>query len=150
MIFLLLHFLQELLAEDRLCIMASNDTSQFPRPSDSPSKQIQNPSATSSTEPPQPQTVRFASVDQEIEPAHSIQSFSTLPSQNSSSDPQFIYDAQEEIRKLSQSLQSSQLQQRRMSHYAFEPVSLQTSRVSAALSCRLSRICVLSGVFCTT
>lgn len=90
-------------------------------------------SDTSSTKPSQPQTVRFASVNQEIEPSHSIQSLTTLPSNISISNPEFSPEAQEEIRKLSRSLQSSPLQQRRMNHFAFEPVSLPTSRVSKPL-----------------
>lgn len=111
--------------------MASKDISQSPRASDSASsQQRQGGSATSSAEPSQPQAVRFASVNQEIEPAHSLHSISTLPSQYSSSDAQFSPEAQEEIRNLSRSIQSSQLQQRRMTHFAFEPVSLPTSRVS--------------------
>lgn len=93
----------------------------------------QTPSKTSSTEPSQPQAVRFASVNQEIEPEHSIQSLSTLASNISISNPEFSPEAQEEIRNLSRSLQSSPLQQRRVNHFAFEPVSLPASRVSELL-----------------
>lgn len=118
-------------------------------------------SATSPTEPSQPQAVRFASVNQEIEPAHSIQSLSTVPSNISGGIPEFSPEAQEEIRNLSRSLQSSPLQQRRMNHFAFEPVSLPTSRVSESIfelvlkSCLFANqaLCVtawwcLYGVFC--
>lgn len=108
-----------------VCIMASqNDQGDLTQ------ENRQMSSDTSSKEPSQPQAVRFASVNQEIEPAHSIQSLSTLASNNSLSNPEFSPEAQEEIRNLSRSLQSSPLQQRRMNHFAFEPVSLPTSRVS--------------------
>lgn len=93
----------------------------------------QTPPKTSLTEPSQPQAVRFASVNQEIEPEHSIQSLSTLTSSTSISNPEFSPEAQEEIRNLSRSLQSSPLQQRRVNHFAFEPVSLPASRVSELL-----------------
>ena len=110
-----------------------NDESQITQRSDLTQENRNMSSDTSSTKPPQPQTVRFASVNQEIEPAHSIQSLTTLSSNISISNPEFSPEAQEEIRNLSRSLQSSPLQQRRMNHFTFEPVSLPTSRVSKPL-----------------
>ncbi len=74
-----------------------------------------------------PQAVRFASVNQEIEPAHSLQS-DTQASDNSILDQQLSPQQREEIRTLTNSLHQSHLQQRRMSNYAFEPVSLPVSR----------------------
>lgn len=81
-------------------------------------------------EPQQPQTVRFASVDLEIEPAQIIQSITTLSSRDGLVNPEFSSQAQEEIRALSKNLQNSHLQQRRLNRFGFEPVSLPTSRVS--------------------
>lgn len=107
-----------------------NDESQITQRSDLTQE---NRELSSETKPSQPQTVRFASVNQEIEPAHSIQSLTTLPSNTSISNPEFSPEAQEEIRNLSRSLQSSPLQQRRINHFTFEPVSLPTSRVSKPL-----------------
>ena len=72
------------------------------------------------------QAVRFASVNQEIEPAYSLQSVDTLaPDEQRALSP----EAHAEIRNLSRTLQESHLQHRRMSHFAFEPVSLPVSRV---------------------
>ncbi len=77
--------------------------------------------------PTHPQAVRFSSVSQEIEPVYSLQSPLT---QNSNIDQEFISsEAREEIRNLSRNLQKSPLQQRRMSHFGFEPVSLPVSRL---------------------
>lgn len=82
-----------------------------------------HPSPSSSENTLQPQAVRFASVNQEIEPAHSFQSFTTL------SNADLSPEAQEEIRNLAKGLHNSHLQQRRMSNFAFEPISLPASRV---------------------
>ena len=72
--------------------------------------------------------VRFASVNQEIEPERIQQSEISPPiveeSQLSPSPK-----AQEELRSLALSLQRSQLQESRFQHFAFEPVSLPPSRV---------------------
>jgi hypothetical protein len=64
--------------------------------------------------------VRFASVNEEIAPSETLQD---LDSHNITADG----DAQ--LKQLSESLQGSHLQERRMSQFAFEPVSLPTSRV---------------------
>ena len=86
-------------------------------------------SGASSVGPPQTQqAVRFASQRQEIEPVHSLQSASPFPSQNPEFGQEVSTEAWEEIKKLSNNLQKSPLQQRRMSHFAFEPVSLPVSR----------------------
>lgn len=65
-------------------------------------------------------TVRFASANEEIEP---------VPLDNNESIPPRSQQEELSIKELSQSLQSTQLQGRRMSHFAFEPVSLPASRV---------------------
>jgi hypothetical protein len=68
-------------------------------------------------------TVRFASVNEEIEPAKTLED---------SSRPSGADEAT--LKELSKTLQNTQLQGRRMSHFAFEPVSLPASRVRL-LSC---------------
>jgi hypothetical protein len=68
-------------------------------------------------------TVRFASVNEEIAPDNQTALDFSLPAQG-----ERVIDDQR-IRELSQSLQGSHLQGRRMSHFAFEPVSLPASRV---------------------
>ncbi|KAL8832053.1 MAG: hypothetical protein Q9191_000507 [Dirinaria sp. TL-2023a] len=86
------------------------------------------PSAGSQVPPSQP-AVRFASKDQEIEPSHSLQTSATMASEKSQKDTEISPEAQEEIRSISRGLHNSQLQQRRLSNFAFEPVSLPVSRV---------------------
>ncbi|KAL8952353.1 MAG: hypothetical protein Q9222_001733 [Ikaeria aurantiellina] len=77
---------------------------------------------------PQPQTVRFASADQEIEPAQSLQSVTTQDPSQTRPEAQLTPEAQAELRSISLGLHSSRLQHRRMSNFAFEPVSLPVSR----------------------
>ena len=114
--------------------MASQDETPHQQSSghSKPSQQqeLSNPPNAQST---QLQAVRFASVNQE----YSLQSFITPPSQTPASDqggPELNADAEEDLRNLSKSLQSSHLQQRRMSNFAFEPVSLPASRVGPSIS----------------
>ncbi|KAH8808939.1 kinase-like domain-containing protein [Xylogone sp. PMI_703] len=71
-----------------------------------------------------PATVRFASVAQEIEPEQSLQSVPSAATPEKLSSRE-----QEELRQISKSLQGTQLQERRMSQFAFEPVSLPPSRI---------------------
>ncbi|KKZ67901.1 hypothetical protein EMCG_06430 [[Emmonsia] crescens] len=68
------------------------------------------------------QAVRFASVNQEIEPAFSIQE-SNEPS-NTTMAP-----TNDEIQSLSMQLQKSRLQEARLQNFSFDPVSLPASRV---------------------
>ena len=75
-----------------------------------------------------PQAVRFSSVNQEIEPLHSLKTTSQA-SDNASN--QLSPQAEEEIRQLSLSLHKSHIQQQRMSNFAFEPVSVPVSRVQS-------------------
>ena len=81
------------------------------------------PSAESSL----PQTVRFASVNQEIEPAQSLQSASQT-SDNMTADPQLDPQAENEIRGLSLGLHNSHIQQKRLSNFSYELCSLPVSR----------------------
>lgn len=80
-----------------------------------------------------PQTVRFASINQEIEPSNSLQSISQVPD-DAAPNSRYSPQAQDEIRSLSLGLQKSHIQQRRMSDYAYEPVSLPVSRVPSTES----------------
>lgn len=66
-------------------------------------------------------TVRFASANEEIEPVP-LDDHKDIPQPRSEQEVL-------SIKELSQSLQNTQLQGRRMSHFAFEPVSLPASRV---------------------
>ncbi|PMD18905.1 hypothetical protein NA56DRAFT_209419 [Hyaloscypha hepaticicola] len=70
--------------------------------------------------------VRFASVNEEIEPAK-------IDSTPSSSQAISGNEA-EKLKEISQTLHGTRLQERRMSHFAFEPVSLPASRVCRPLS----------------
>ncbi|KAL8675914.1 MAG: hypothetical protein Q9186_007507 [Xanthomendoza sp. 1 TL-2023] len=75
------------------------------------------------------QAVRFASVNQEIEPAQTLASSTTQDSAQPRPQNSLTPEAQAELRSISLGLHSSQLQQRRMSNFAFEPVSLPPSRI---------------------
>ncbi|SLM36496.1 protein kinase [Lasallia pustulata] len=79
----------------------------------------------------QPQAVRFSSVNQEIEPEHTLQ---VETSDSSNLDRELSPQARADIRNLSRTLPDSHLQHRRMSNFAFEPVSLPTSRVPSTES----------------
>lgn len=97
---------------------------------------------------PAHQAVRFSSVNQEIEPAYSLQANTSSnenvpPTFNETLSP----EAQEEIRSISRSLQNTHLQQRRMSNFAFEPVSLPVSRVGHDNPRRLCLL-ILSILIC--
>ena len=74
--------------------------------------------------------MRFASVNQEIEPSHSLHSESQA-SDASTLQQQISPKAEEEIRNLALSLHKSHIQQQRMRSFAFEPVSLPVSRVQS-------------------
>jgi hypothetical protein len=63
-------------------------------------------------------------VNEEIEPVKSLEPLRGAPSAQEITGPE---DAT--IKELTKSLQGSHLQERRMSHFAFEPVSLPASRV---------------------
>lgn len=70
--------------------------------------------------------VRFASVNEEIAPNETLESLDSMSlSHNSPAE------GGEQLKQLSETLQGTHLQERRMSHFAFEPVSLPASRVSS-------------------
>ena len=103
-----------------------------------------NRSEVPTVEPTQPQAVRFASVNEEIEPQQSLQSETTISDDHITTTGTLSAGAQAEIRQLSQGLQNvhmqQSMQQRRMSNFAYEPMSLPTSRVSRWFSThRMSR-----------
>jgi hypothetical protein len=85
--------------------------------------------ATSNANPTHEPTVRFSSKLQEIEPSHSLHIGDTLASEDSRPDDPLSPEAQEEIRRLSISLQKSNTQHHRLEQFSFEPVSLPASRV---------------------
>ncbi|KAL6719356.1 Nitrogen permease reactivator protein [Lecanora helva] len=74
-----------------------------------------------------PQAVRFASENQEIEPAHSLQTDTQTSEAPASSQP-LSPGQEQEIRNLALGLHNSHIHQRRMSNFTFEPVSLPVSR----------------------
>ena len=79
------------------------------------------------------QSVRFSSRNQEIEPPSSLAAITTLSKQSSDTEELSI-EAQQELHNLSETLKHTRLQHRRMSNFAFEPVSLPASRVSPPAS----------------
>ena len=87
----------------------------------------QTPSIPQTAESTVPQTVRFASVNQEIEPAQILKT-NTEASDAPVSRGELGPDAEDEIRNLSLGLHQSHLHQRRTSNFAFEPMSLPVSR----------------------
>ncbi|KAI4289976.1 MAG: hypothetical protein L6R35_000757 [Caloplaca aegaea] len=79
-------------------------------------------------------TVRFASpsANQEIEPVERLESATTQESSQPRPQTRLTPEAQAELRSISLGLHGSQLQQRRMSNFAFEPVSLPVSRAPSS------------------
>ncbi|KAL8861749.1 MAG: hypothetical protein Q9178_001950 [Gyalolechia marmorata] len=75
------------------------------------------------------QGVRFASVDQEIEPAQTLRSSTTQDSGRGRPQNSLTPEVEADLKTISLGLHCTQLQQRRMSNFAFEPVSLPVSRV---------------------
>ena len=87
------------------------------------------------TSSPQPQSVRFSDVHEEIEPEQAVKDVAELtgtasmPPHDGPLSPQ----AEEDLRNLSSTLQKSRMQAKRMENFSYEPVSLPPSRVSKAL-----------------
>ena len=74
--------------------------------------------------------VRFASVNQEIEPAHSLQTISSPQAESHDiRGDDLSPETKDELRTLAMSLQKSKLQETRFRNVSFEPVSLPVSRV---------------------
>ena len=70
--------------------------------------------------------VRFASEDEQIDPLDASRRNSKL---DSVSGEDLSPEAHEQIRNLAMSLQKSRIQESRMANFAYEPVSMPTSRV---------------------
>lgn len=76
--------------------------------------------------------VRFASVNEEIAPVETLPSLDSLSppaAAAAAGDDATAAGGVQQLKQLSESLQGTHLQERRMSHFAFEPVSLPASRV---------------------
>ena len=81
------------------------------------------------------QNVRFSDNNQEIEPSQELHH--TITETDGKERQDVPPEIQKELRDLSISMQKSHLQSRRMENFAFEPVSLPTSRVCFRL-CELT------------
>lgn len=87
--------------------------------------------------------VRFAAVNEQIAPIQS-----SLDPKVNTAAPEISNQDQAEFDQLSKSLKGTHLQERRMSHFAFEPVSLPASRVRhdhlhISMLLPMSSICIL-------
>ncbi|KAK2766945.1 serine/threonine protein kinase [Arachnomyces sp. PD_36] len=103
----------------------ASDTQQQP---DTSSPMTTAPTAQPSAKPAAGQpAVRFASVNQEIEPSHSLHVPSSPPDDDQDSRPDDLSpETKDELRSL---VQKSKLQEARFRNASFEPVSLPVSRV---------------------
>lgn len=83
------------------------------------------------TSSPQPQSVRFSDVHEEIEPEQAVKDVAELTGTASvPRDGPLSPQAEEDLRNLSSTLQKSRMQAKRMENFSYEPVSLPPSRVS--------------------
>ncbi|EHK98721.1 putative Serine/threonine-protein kinase oca2 [Glarea lozoyensis 74030] len=82
-----------------------------------------NPPIPEAAQDHNPLAVRFASKNQEIEPAQTVESVEAAPPQNN-----LRPEDEEKLKELASAFQNPRLQERRMSAFAFEPVSLPASR----------------------
>ncbi|KAF2201251.1 kinase-like protein [Delitschia confertaspora ATCC 74209] len=80
------------------------------------------------------QTVRFSSVNQEIEPEISLQDVQSPIGVGEDRAEQLSPAAEEEIRNLSMNIQKSRCQARRLENFSFEPMSLPASRAPSPSS----------------
>ena len=83
--------------------------------------------------------VRFSSKLEEIEPEHSLHTAETLTHDSPKYGPMSV-EEQANLRQISQTLQNTQLQHRRLADFTFEPVSLPASRVSNYIHIMVSLI----------
>lgn len=89
-----------------------------------------NDAADAQSKPHRDHAVRFASVNQEIEPSQSMEAaMPSAPDEQPQRPDDLSPDAKDELRSLAMSLQKSNLQESRMRNFSFEPVSLPPSRV---------------------
>ncbi|KAL1855427.1 Nitrogen permease reactivator protein [Paecilomyces lecythidis] len=88
-----------------------------------------NDAADAQSKPHRDHAVRFASVNQEIEPSQSMEAaMPSAPDEQPQRPDDLSPDAKDELRSLAMSLQKSNLQESRMRNFSFEPVSLPPSR----------------------
>ena len=97
-----------------------------------------------------PQTVRFKSQNDEIEPSSAVQTIEPTTSSGDTPREEISPEAEEELRNLSKSLQTARLQAKRLENFAFEPVSLPVSRVGdlssyCSLNCAALFVCSFRG-----
>lgn len=78
------------------------------------------------------QAVRFASKAQEFDPVHSLQSSNSYTSSDIA-QREISPEAEKVIKSISRTFQDNTVRHRRMSNFAFEPVSVPVSRVSVSL-----------------
>jgi hypothetical protein len=83
-----------------------------------------NPTVPPSAQDTNSPAVRFASTNQEIEPAHIVDSVEATPPSHD-----LLPEDEAKLKELATALNTPRLQERRMSAFAFEPVSLPASRV---------------------
>jgi hypothetical protein len=95
--------------------------------------QISMAIASDMPDPPHDQpAVRFASVNQEIEPSHSLQMVQTSVEESRETPAEHVApEAKEQLQSLAIKLHKSRLQERRLHNFSFEPVSLPVSRVGS-------------------
>ncbi|KAJ9298838.1 hypothetical protein DTO217A2_8310 [Paecilomyces variotii] len=97
--------------------------------------------ANAQSKPHRDHAVRFASVNEEIEPSQSAQDASSPASDDQPQRPDDLSpDAKDELRSLAMSLQKSNLQESRMRNFAFEAVSLPPSRYPSRNNSRESSL----------
>lgn len=77
--------------------------------------------------------VRFSSVNQEIDPEENLQGVQAVTGKADRPSEDLSPQAKQELRSLSQTMQHGRLQQERASNFAFEPVSLPSTRVSKSV-----------------
>jgi hypothetical protein len=73
----------------------------------------------------QPGQVRFSTITEEIEPPPDSSNAPQSPEQESAVPPK----ENDDLQRLAESLQSSQLQETRLRNFSYDPVSLPSSRV---------------------
>lgn len=86
---------------------------------------------------------RFADSDEEIDPIQS------LGPDGQKNEEDLSPEAREQIRNLAMTLQKSRLQEQRATNFAYEPVSMPTSRVSPPQFAHETSIPVLTSIRCT-
>ena len=108
-------------------------------------RKTRDAAGTSASKAPQ-QGVRFAPNDQEVKSVQNIKNMAGDSQEEITPVEDLSPAAKEEIRSLAMTLQKSKVQENRMSGFAFEPVSLPTSRVSSLLCSTLLHVLERRGL----